>query len=297
MASASREVHGRLIEALKSFISIVSTRLPDDVLKALRKAYEAEVGGYARLVYQAIFKNLEIAIAKSVPLCQDTGVLEFFIELGRSFPFSIELLKAIGEAVAEATEEGFLRPNVVDPATERNTGNNLGPRIPWIETTLVSGDHADVYLYMAGGGSSRPGSARVLDPAQGLEGLLEYVVNTVVEYGIHACPPLVVGVGIGPTAEVAASLSKRALLRPVGLRSPIPRMAELEEKLERVLDELGIGPQGLGGKKTVLAVHVEYAGRHPATLAVGVSTSCWALRRGHLRIFPDLTYRVLSHGV
>ncbi|MEM2207296.1 MAG: fumarate hydratase [Sulfolobales archaeon] len=296
LATASIEVQGRLKEALKKFIFTVSTRLPDDVIEALRRASDVEVGEHAKLVYQAVFRNLELAISRSIPLCQDTGVLEFFVELGNSFPFPLELLKVIEEAVTETTVEGFLRPNVVDPATGRNTGNNLGPRIPWVETTLVPGDYADVYLYMAGGGSSRPGSARVLDPAQGLEGLIEYVVDTVVEYGIHACPPLVIGVGIGPTAEVAASLSKRALLRPVGFRSSSPRMAELEEELERLLNELGIGPQGLGGRKTVLAVHVEYAGRHPATLAVGVSTSCWALRRGHLRIFSDLTHRVLSHG-
>lgn len=295
MAYTGGGARGRLVGALKDFISTVSTRLPDDVLEALRRASAAEVGEYARLVYGAVFRNIEVARSKSVPLCQDTGVLEFFVELGNSFPLSLELLEAIKEAVAEATEEGFLRPNVVDPDTERNTGNNLGPRVPWVEVEVVPGDRADVYLYLAGGGSSRPGSARVLDPADGLGGVVEYVVNTVVEYGFHACPPLVVGVGLGPTAETAASLSKRALLRPVGTRSPSPRMAELEERLERVLNGLGIGPQGLGGRVTALAVHVEYAGRHPATLAVGVSTSCWALRRGHLRVFPDLSYAILSH--
>lgn len=287
--------YNKLIGILKKFVPLVSMSLPDDVLAALKRSSEVEVESYARLVYQAVFRNLEIAEKNRVPLCQDTGVLEFFIDFGSSFPYLDELLKAIEETIVWATEEGYLRPNVVDITTEKNTWNNLGPRIPWVELSLIRGDYVDVFLYMAGGGSSRPGFAKVLDPAQGFKGIAEFVISIVTEYGLHACPPLVVGIGLGPTAEIAAILSKRALLRPVGSRNLNPKMALLEEKLEEVLNELGIGPQGLGGKRTVLAVHVEYAGRHPATLAVGVSTSCWALRRGHLRVFSDLGYTVLSH--
>lgn len=287
----------RLVDTVSKFVSLVAVRLPDDVLAALERASRLESSPHARLVYEAMFRNLEVAARRSVPLCQDTGVLEFFVGLGEGFPHGAALLRAIREAVVRATRGGFLRPNVVDPFTDRNTGDNTGPRIPWVDLEILPGvDYADVGLYMAGGGSSRPGSARVLDPALGLEGVAEFVLSTVAEYGPPACPPLVVGVGIGPTVEIAAALSKRALLREVGSRNPNPRVALLEERLEEAINELGIGPQGLGGRVTVLAVHVEYAGRHPATLAVGVSTACWALRRGWLRVHPDLSYQVLSHG-
>ncbi len=289
-------VYGKLVEILSRFVSLVAVRLPDDVLPALLKASRLEDSARARLMYDAMFKNIEIAALKRVPLCQDTGVLEFFIGLGEAFPHGAVLVKAVREAVARATGDGFLRPNVVDPVANRNTGDNTGPHLPWVDLEILPGvDYADVRLYLAGGGSSRPGSARVLDPALGLEGVAEFVLNTVAEYGPPACPPLVVGVGIGPTVEIAAVLSKRALLRELGSRSPDPRVAMLEEKLAEAINELGIGPQGLGGRVTALAVHVEYAGRHAATLAVGVSTGCWALRRGWLRVYPDLSYRVPSH--
>lgn len=289
-----RDVLARL---LLDFISTVSVRLPDDVLEHLTRISKAEEPGFAGLVYEAMFRNIEVASQRRIPLCQDTGVLEFFIEVGDSFPYTANLLEAIPEAVVRATEAGFLRPNVVDPTTGRNTGNNVGPNLPWVDLRIVRGvDHANVFLYLAGGGSSRPGSAKVLDPAQGLEGVVRYVLEDIAEYGPPACPPLVVGVGIGPTAEIAAVLSKRALLRPLGSKNPDPKIALLEEELVKAVNTLGIGPQGLSGKVTALAVHVEYAGRHPATVAVGVSTSCWAMRRGHLRIEKDLSARVLSHG-
>ncbi len=282
---------------ISRFISLVAVRLPDDVLPALASASKIESSPHARLVYEAMFRNLEIAIRRNVPLCQDTGVLEFFVGLGEGFPHAGDLLEAVREAVVRATDEGFLRPNVVDPVTGRNTGDNTGLGHPWVEIELLPGvNHADLRLYMAGGGSSRPGSARVLDPALGLEGVAEFVLNTVAEYGPPACPPLVVGVGLGPTVEIAALLSKKALLRTLGSRNPNPKIALLEERLADAINGLGVGPQGLGGRITVLAVHVEYAGRHPATLAVGVSTACWALRKGWLRVFPDLSYQVLTHG-
>ncbi|MEM0038712.1 MAG: fumarate hydratase [Zestosphaera sp.] len=297
LLSPSQPVYEKLINLISRFISLVAVRLPDDVIPALASASRLENSPHARLVYEAMFRNLEVAARKNVPLCQDTGVLEFFIGLGNGFPHAGDLLEAVREAVVRTTGEGFLRPNVVDPATGRNTGDNTGLGHPWVEVELLPGvDYVDLRLYMAGGGSSRPGSARVLDPALGLEGVAEFVLNTIAEYGPPACPPLVVGVGLGPTVEIAALLSKKALLRTLGLRNPNPRIAMLEERLVEAINELRIGPQGLGGRVTALAVHVEYAGRHPATLAVGVSTACWALRKGWLRVFPNLSHQVLTHG-
>lgn len=287
----------RILNLVKRLVATTAILLPDDVYEKLREMASQEASPYGRMVYEAIFKNLELAASRRAPLCQDTGVPEFYVALGDGFPYKSELLGSIREAVAEVTKLGLLRPNVVNPATGRNTGDNTGPRMPWIELEVVPGsDWAEVQLYLAGGGSSRPGRAAVIDPAEGWEGVLRFVVDTVAEYGPPACPPLmVVGVGVGATVEIAASLSKRALLRPLGTRNPDPRIAEIEVMLGEALSELGIGPQGLGGATSIGEVHVEYAGRHPATIAVGVSTACWALRRGWMRIRKDLSYEVLSH--
>jgi len=287
----------RLAEVLSKFINLVAVRLPDDVYARLEELSRREISPWGRLVYDAVFRNLELATRRRAPLCQDTGTPQFYLSIGEGFPYGSALLKAIEVAVVRSTELGYLRPNVVDPVTGRNTGNNLGPRAPWVEVELAPGiPYADVRLYLAGGGSSRPAVARTLDPAEGWEGVVRFVIDTVAECGAPACPPLmVVGVGVGATVDIAASLSKKALLRPLGTRNPDPWVAELEVLLEEAINSLGIGPQGLGGSVTVGEVHVEYAGRHPATLAVGVSISCWALRRGYLRVYPDLTYEVLSH--
>jgi len=290
------DVESKLVKLLSSFINLVVVKLPDDVYAKLCELRSREDSAWGKFIYDAMFRNIELALQRRAPLCQDTGVLEFFISLGEDFPHKSALLKALREAVIASTQQGFLRPNVVDPVSDRNTGNNVGPRVPWVEVEVVPGaSHADVRLYVAGGGSSRPGRATTLDPAEGWEGLVRLVVDTVIEYGAAACPPLFVGIGIGATVNMAAKLSKVALLRPLGSRNPEPKVARLEEVLEEELNKLGIGPQGLGGLTTVGAVHIEYAGRHPATFAVAISTACWALRKGHLRIYPDMTCEPLSH--
>ncbi|MEM4527992.1 MAG: fumarate hydratase [Desulfurococcaceae archaeon] len=291
------DVESALVELMTKFINTVAVKLPSDVYAKLLELSSKETSSSGKFIYSAIFKNLELALLRKAPLCQDTGVLEFYVTLGEMFPYKSLLLKSIRKAVIESTKQGFLRPNVVDPVSDKNTGDNTGPLIPWIEVDIEPGsDHVDVRLYMAGGGSSRPGTARVLDPAEGWEGLVKFVIDVIAKYGPPACPPLmVVGVGVGPTVEIAAVLSKRALLRPLGSRNPEPSIARLEEILEDAINKLGIGPQGLGGSTTVGEVHIEYAGRHPATFAVGVNTACWALRKGWLRINSDLSYQLLSH--
>ncbi|MGC8674899.1 fumarate hydratase [Fervidicoccus sp.] len=291
------ESFNKLVKILSGFINVVAIKLPDDVNEKLNELIEKEQSDVGKLVYEAVKKNLSLALERKAPLCQDTGVLEFFVKFGENFPYKSMLLKAIREGTVISTKNGFLRPNVVDPSTEKNSGDNTGPKIPWIEIEIEeNSDYADVQLYLAGGGASRPGSARTLDPAEGWSGIAKYVIDVVSSYGPPACPPLmVVGVGIGATSEIAAMLSKKALLRKMGERNINPKIAKFEEFLEEELNNLGFGPQGLGGKTSIGEVHVEYAGRHPATLAVGVSTSCWALRKGWIRIMPDLSYEIYSH--
>ncbi len=287
----------RLVNLVADFIAKVVTELPRDVLKALKHAYSVEESPRVKAVYEAYFKNLELARAKRRPICQDTGILMFFVKAGTRFPLIDFVHDALIDATKVATAAVPLRPNAVNPFTGVNSGDNTGAEIPFIHVELVpGGESLEVALYVAGGGSSLPGASRVFTPAEGLKAVKRFVVDTVAEYGLYACPPLIVGVGVGATAEIAALLSKKALLREIGVRSTNPDAARLEEELEKGLNSLNIGAQGLGGRVTVLGVSVEYSHRHPATLATGVSIGCWAHRRGLLIIQPDLRPETPYYG-
>lgn len=285
-----------LVNLLSKFIRLVAIRLPDDVYNALKELSSKENSCWGKEVYSIMFDNIKLALEKNVPVCQDTGVLMFFVDAGADFPYLNVLPDAIHAATIRATEEAPLRPNVVEPFTEKNTGNNVGTRLPWIEWNILPNtSYSNITLYLAGGGTSLTGQAKVLPPASGFKGVIEFVLEVISSYGLNACPPFLVGVGLGTTVETAAILSKRALLRPIGSRNPDPNAASLEKILYDKINGLEIGPQGLGGSTTALAVHVEYSARHPATLAVGVSTGCWAHRRGTMRLKSDLSYELPSY--
>ncbi len=282
-----------LVRLLSNFIRTVAIRLPDDVLTALKELSLRERSYWGKAVYSLMFDNIKLALEKGVPVCQDTGVLMFFIDAGTNFSYINMLPEAVRAATLKATEDVPLRPNVVEPFDERNTGNNIGTRLPWIEWNIIpNADYAEITLYLAGGGTSLTGNAKVLPPASGFKGVIEFVLDVVSSYGLNACPPFLLGVGIGTTVETAAILSKKALLRPIGSTNHNPKAALLEKIIYEKVCGLEIGPQGLGGSTTVLGVNVEYSARHPATLAVGVSTGCWAHRRGVIRIKSDLAYEL-----
>lgn len=285
-----------LRELLVKFISTVAIRLPDDVYASLQKMASVEDGKIAKELYGCIFDNLDKAKKLQRPLCQDTGVLQFFIKAGAKFPYLGQLESAITKSVQVATETTPLRHNVVECFSEVNTGNNVGTRAPFIEWEIIpDSDELHIDLYLAGGGCSLPGRSKVLMPLEGYEGIVKYVFDTIVEWGINACPPLVVGVGIGTCAATAALLSKKALLRPIGSVNPNPKAADMEKRIKDGLDKIGIGPLGLTGKQSVQAVHIEYAAHHPATLGVGLTVGCWATRRGAIDIKSDLSYKITSH--
>lgn len=281
----SRRIIPVLREILLELIEKTAIYLPDDVLERIRSAAEREENERARRIYGIMLENLRLAAERRVPLCQDTGVLEFFVKAGADFPRLAEVRSAIVEATAEATERVPLRPNAVDG--ERNTCNNVATGLPWIEWEVVDGTSAEIALYLAGGGSSLPGASKVIPPHS--EGLEDMIVERIAEYGANACPPLFVGIGIGATSEMAAMLSKKALIRPLRKES------EEERALMEKINELNIGPQGLGGRITALGASIERSARHPATFAVGLSTGCWAHRRGIVRIDKDLCYEIVSH--
>ncbi|WP_243311031.1 L(+)-tartrate dehydratase subunit alpha [Fundidesulfovibrio agrisoli] len=290
-----QEAKRSLTEIMAKFTGYVGKRLPQDVLDKLAQLREGEDSPLARVVYDSMFENQEAADKLDRPCCQDTGVIEYFVTAGAGFPLLGELREILGEAVRRATKDAPLRHNAVETFVEKNTGDNTGTRVPWIEWDIVPGDCVTIEVYMAGGGCSLPGAAKVLMPSAGYEGVVQFVFDVITSYGVNACPPLLVGVGVSTSVETAAMLSKKAILRPIGTRNPNPQAAEMELLLEKGLNEVGLGPQGLSGKSSVLGVHIENSARHPSTIGVGVSVGCWAHRRGTIRIAPDLSYEILSH--
>jgi len=275
-----------MVEKLAEALAQAATALPEDVVRALEAARDREEGP-ARVQLEAILRNVAIAREGRVPICQDTGTATLFVRFGTGFPYLAELAAAIPEAVRKATREVPLRPNTVHPLTGVNPGDNTGRHIPYVTWEPVPGDEVEIYLLPKGGGSENCCALKMLPPGVGLKGVKEAVVEHVVACGGKPCPPTIVGVGIGGGADLSLKLGKLALLRPVRERHPEPQVAALEEELEELINASGVGPMGLGGKTTVLAVHVEYAHRHPASLPLGIVVQCWADRRARVRISPS----------
>ncbi|MEB3851050.1 MAG: fumarate hydratase [Desulfurococcales archaeon] len=270
------------------------TRIPVDVYEALKAAREREDNPLARAQLDAILKNIEIACSTTRPICQDTGTPYLFLEIGDEFPLRSQVVEAAKEGIRRATREGYLRPNAVDPVYFKNSGDNTGRFIPWVHVDLVPGDSLRVHLMMKGGGSEAPSTLVMSTPLKGWENVKRAAVEAVANAGPLPCPPVIVSVAVAAGADIATSLAKRALLRPIGERHPDPKVARIEEELLDALNKLGLGPHGFGGKTSVLDVKFEYAHRHPATFAIAVITSCWATRRVEALVTRDGEARILS---
>lgn len=252
-------------------------KLPLDVKKALKDAHELEEDETALLNLEAILENINIAEEKNLPICQDTGLPIIFVKLGN---VQVENLKeGIINGVKKATETVPLRPNVVDPLTRKNSGNNIGRFIPQIDIELVDTDQLEITIFPKGFGSENNNALKMALPGEGEEGIKQFVLETVLSAGGKPCPPTVVGVGIGGSSDMALKLAKKALLREVGEHHPEERMANMEKEMLEMVNATGIGPMGLGGKTTALDVKIEYADTHTAGLPIGVCIQCWAARR------------------
>jgi len=285
-----------LTETMAKFTAYIGKHLPTDVEKKLAELRARESKPLAKAIYLSMAENQEIANRLDRPSCQDTGVIQYFITAGANFPMLGELGDILAEATRQATRNAPLRHNAVETFVEKNTGTNTGTRVPWLDWEIVPDDDGvTIDVYMAGGGCTLPGSATVLMPGQGYEGVTDFVFDVISSRGVNACPPLLVGVGISTAVETAARLSKKALMRPVGSHHTDSNAAMMETLLEDGLNEMGIGPQGLTGTDSVMGVNIESSARHPSTIGVAVSTGCWAHRRGRIRINPDLTYQIISH--
>jgi L(+)-tartrate dehydratase alpha subunit len=290
------EAIAAMTDIMAKFTDYIGKHLPDDIMDKLKQLRSAEESSLAKVVYDSMFENLAKAEDLNRPSCQDTGVIQFFIKAGADFPLLSDVRTILDEAVRKATRTAPLRHNAVEIFEEKNTGDNTGERIPWIDWEIVPNDSGiTLEVYMAAGGCSLPGQGKTLVPAAGYEGVVQYVFDVMTSYGVNACPPLLVGIGIGGSIEVAANLSKKALFRPIGSRHADPRGSEMELLIEKGLNEIGIGPQGVSGKNSVLGVHIEKAARHPSTISVAVSVGCWSHRRGTIRINEDMSYEILSH--
>ncbi|MEM3494061.1 MAG: fumarate hydratase, partial [Thermoplasmata archaeon] len=236
----------KIKEAVVGLLERASTTLPSDILAALKDAYEKEASPPAKMQLKAILDNVDIAGNLRKPICQDTGIPLFYVKIGKVEYGDIE--RAINEGVAEATKKVPLRPNAVHPLSRKNPGNNVGRNMPYINYKVISEPYLEIIGFPKGAGSENMSALAMLVPSQGIKGVKEFVLNTVVKAGSNPCPPTVIGVGVGGSADIAMKLAKEALLRPITQRHEEPEIAKLEEELKEALNMLGIGPMGLGGR-------------------------------------------------
>jgi fumarate hydratase subunit alpha len=273
-----REINAALIIGLVARLcQDANYYLRADLLASLTRAVEREESPVGVECLQGIIKNAAIARKERIPICQDTGMAVVFIEYGQEVTVTGgDFTQAVNEGVRQGYREGYLRKSVVsDPLNRSNTGDNT-PAV--IHTTIVPGDQLKITVAPKGFGSENMSRIAMLTPALGLAGVKQFVVETVSLAGANPCPPLVVGVGIGGTMEQAALLAKKSLLREIGTINPEPALAKLEDNLLTAVNQLGIGPQGLGGRCTALAVHIDSYPTHIAGLPVAVNLSCHVTR-------------------
>lgn len=247
----------------------------EDLLRALRNALEAESSPLGRHALEQIIRNAGIAHEGVYPICQDTGLVVIFAELGENARVEGGLCPALTEGVRKGTADGYLRRTVCDPFTRVNTGDGT-PAV--VHTDLVPGERLVLTILAKGGGSENMSQVTVLSPAAGVPGIIDYAVERARSGAVNACPPIIVGIGIGGDLEHAAKLAKKALARPLGQPSPDTRLAEIEAQTLSRINRLGIGPGALGGDTTALAVHAASAPCHIASLPVAVVFQCHAHR-------------------
>jgi len=272
----------RVRDKIKDLVQEANFELQDDVLKVIKEMEKKEESPAGKEVFNQMLQNAQIAKDEKLGLCQDTGLAVFFVELGEDVKLKKDGgLKSLRDAITEGTRagyaEGYLRKSVVeDPIRRKNTGDNTPAYIHW---ELVPGDTFKMTFIAKGGGAENMSAIRMFAPAAGLEGIEDFVVETADKGGSNPCPPIVVGVGVGGNFEYAALLAKKALLRrPLGSHNPDPFYSDMEKRLLERVNKLGIGPQGMGGRVTALAVHVEAFPCHIASMPAAVNIQCHSHR-------------------
>lgn len=263
-------------DAVRDMIMDACRILPDDVYGAIKSALDEEESESAKEVLTQLIDNADLARNTQLALCQDTGAAVFYVDYGEDVQIEDgSLEQVINEGMVEGYDKGYLRKSLCHPLTRKNTGDNT-PAI--IHSHVVPGDTLRIKFMAKGGGSENMSRVAMLKPAQGWAGIKDFVVRTMAEAGPNPCPPTVVGVGIGGTFDLAPSLAKKSLFRPIGERNADPEIAAMEEELLAAINDLGIGPMGLGGKTTSLDVKVEMHPCHIASLPVAVNVQCHSSR-------------------
>ena len=267
---------GRIEETVYALCRSACCEIGGDVLGLLEQGLARERSPFGREILRQLIENDRLACARRMPICQDTGMAVVFMDVGQDVHLAGgDLTQAVDRAVRRAYRDGCFRNSVLDPLTRKNTGDNT-PAV--LYTRIVPGEQVEIAVAPKGFGSENMSRLGMLTPSQGLGGVLDFVVETVRLAGANPCPPVVVGVGIGSTAEGCMLLAKRQLLRDAGAPSPDPELAQIERELLERINRLGIGPQGLGGDVTALAVHAAKAPTHLAGLPVAVNMQCHAAR-------------------
>lgn len=269
-----------IVDAVANLCIKINYELSDDVLESFYQSLNSEKSEVGKEVLELLIKNAQIAKDEQVPMCQDTGAVVVFVDLGQNvYIKGGGLYEAINEGVRKGYKEGYLRKSMCDPFTRANTGDNT-PAI--IHTSIVQGDKLTITLAAKGGGSENMSKLTMLAPAAGIQGIKKFVVDTVEEAGPNPCPPLIVGIGVGGNFETCALMAKKALTRTLGEPSSHSTAAIIEKELLQELNKTGVGPAGYGGSTTVLAVHMEVLPCHIATFPVAVNINCHAARHGKI---------------
>jgi fumarate hydratase subunit alpha len=278
-----REIDVKLITGkVRKLCMEANTDLGDDMLLAFDRAMEKEESSMGLEILKELKENARIAKEEKVPICQDTGFAVVFIELGQDVHLmGGNLAEAINEGVRQGYRDGYLRKSICHPFTRANTGDNT-PAI--IHTEIVPGEEVKIIVAPKGGGSENMSRVVMLTPSDGIEGIKRFVVQRVKESGSNPCPPTIVGIGIGGTFEQAALLAKKSLLRPLGSKNPDPELEKLESEILTEINKLGVGPQGLGGRTTSLAVHILMMPCHIASFPLAVNIQCHVQRHKEIII-------------
>jgi len=269
-----------VVDAVRKMCIEANFNLNKDMENALINGLQKEESPIGQQILKDLLKNAEIAKNKRVPMCQDTGMVVVFVEIGEEVFVEGNLKEAINEGIRQGYKEGFLRKSIVsDPILRENTKDNT-PGV--IHYDFVTGDGLKITVAPKGFGSENMGRLKLLKPSDGIEGIKEFIIETVELAGPNPCPPIVIGVGIGGTMDEVTKIAKKALLRPVNENSKLQHIAKLEDEILEAVNDLGIGPQGLGGRVTALGVNIETYATHIAGLPVAVNINCHASR--HLEV-------------
>jgi len=278
-------IEADFIKTVVEMIRRAETKLPKDVVRLLEKSAKGGQDSIVKLQLKTMIENIKLAEKSKIPICQDTGTLFFFVKLGRKTKLEFDLRRAINSAFERAAKEVPLRANLVDPLTRKPTKS--GPKQPAVHIELVEGRGLELDLLVKGAGSENWSRLFMLKPVEGSAAVCRAAIVTLAEAGGRPCPPVVVGLGVGGSAETAPILARLALLRRLDRPNPDHTLAKLERQIETAANGLEIGPMGLGGRPTVLRVLIEKAACHTASLPVAVAIQCWVARRAKARLMGN----------